>query len=74
MAQLVWEKLKEQYCEKATTNVCLEAQVVYPVDWIPSQHPRILAHRCSHAQICNNDNRASCIWSGTNPLVDPFIE
>jgi hypothetical protein len=74
MAQLIWEKFKERYCEKATTLVYFEAEIVYPEDWNPSQYPRILAHRCSHAQLCNNENRASCIWSGTNPMIDPFIE
>jgi hypothetical protein len=54
--------------------VALEAQVVYPSEWLPDQSPRILAHRCSMAMECNLDGRPSCIWSGTNPAIDPFIE
>jgi len=74
MAEKTWEVLSVRYCHHVDKNVGLEAQVVYPADFLPDQQPRILAHRCSHAFSCNLDGRASCIWAGTNPGIDPFVE
>ena len=57
----------------STRMVALEAEIVYPADWLPDE-PRVLAHRCSHGLDCNLDGRSSCLWSGTNPVIDPFVE
>jgi hypothetical protein len=54
--------------------VALEADLVYPADMLPDQAPRVLAHRCSMGLECNQDSRPSCLWAGTNPGVDPFVE
>lgn len=70
----IWQVLKVQYCQHAAEEVGFEAQVVYPAEWLPEQPPRVLAHRCSHGFACNLDGRPSCIWAGTNPVVDPFTE
>jgi hypothetical protein len=69
-----WQVIKVRYCQHADAEVGLEAEVVYPAEWLPDQPPRINAHRCSHAFACNLDGRASCVWAGTNPAFDPFRE
>ena len=72
MTEKTWQTIKLQYCHHADTDVGLEAEVVYPSEILPDQPPRIFAHRCSHGLACNLDGRPSCIWSGTNPVYDPF--
>jgi hypothetical protein len=74
MAEKNWETIKVQYCHHVAQEVGLQAQVVYPADFLPDQPPRVLSHRCSHAFACNLDGRPSCIWAGTNPVVDLFLE
>lgn len=73
MAIRVWKPIKSCFCHHINQDVSLEAEVVFPAEWLPDQSPRILAHRCSLGLECNQDDRASCVWSGTNPAVDPFI-
>jgi len=74
MAVKTWETIKVQYCNHAEMQVGLEAELVYPPEWLPDQAVRIIAHRCSHGMACNLDGRASCVWAGTNPTYDPFAE
>jgi hypothetical protein len=74
MAFRTWQPIKICYCQHAGEEVALEADMVFPAEWLPEQQPRILAHRCSHAMECNMDERPSCVWAGTNPVFDPFSE
>jgi hypothetical protein len=74
MSVKIWEVQKTCYCQHIGREVALEAQMVYPSDFLPDQNGRILAHRCSQGMSCNLDGRPSCIWAGTNPTIDPFIE
>ena len=74
MSEKTWQAIKIRYCHHVDQEVALEAELVYPPEWLPDQAPRVLAHRCSNAMDCNLDGRPSCIWAGTNPSVDPFIE
>lgn len=74
MVEKSWQVIKVCYCHHAGEEVGMEAQVVYPAEWLPEQQPRVLAHRCSKAVTCNLDGRASCVWAGTNPAFDPFAE
>ena len=74
MADVVWETVKVQYCHHVDQRVSLQAEVIYPADLLPDQPGRVLAHRCSHGFACNLDGRPSCIWAGTNPAFDPFVE
>ena len=74
MSVKTWEVEKISYCHHVGKEVGLEAEVIYPADWLPDQPPRIVAHRCSEGIVCNLDGRASCLWSGTNPTYDPFSE
>ena len=74
MSVKTWEVEKISYCHHVGKEVGLEAEVIYPADWLPDQPPRIVAHRCSEGIVCNLDGRASCIWAGTNPTYDPFSE
>jgi hypothetical protein len=72
MAVKTWRTIKVQYCHHVDADVELEAEVVYPAEWLPEQPARILAHRCSRGLECNLDSRPSCVWAGTNPAYDPF--
>jgi hypothetical protein len=74
MATSMWQTIKVRYCHHADAEVGMEVKIVFPAEWLPEQPPRISAHRCSRAIACNLDGRASCIWSGTNPMYDPFNE
>lgn len=72
MAVKNWEKLKTIYCERASAEVVLEVEVVYPSEPLPDQAPRILGHRCSLALGCAANGNSNCCWTGTNPVYDPF--
>jgi hypothetical protein len=72
MSEKVWQPIKVCFCEHVSQDVAFEAEVVFPADLLPDQAPRVIAHRCSHGMQCNQDGRPSCIWAGTNPLVNPF--
>jgi hypothetical protein len=74
MVTRLWEPVQFCYCHHVQQGVTLEAEVVYPAEYLPNQEPRILAHRCSKGIDCNLDGRASCLWAGTNPGIDPFIQ
>ena len=74
MSTKSWEVIKTCYCSHIRQDVTLEAELVYPSEWLPDQAPRVLAHRCSQAITCNLDGRPSCVWAGTNPAIDPFLE
>jgi len=74
MSEKTWRIVKVRYCDHAAAEVSLDAEVVYPAEWLPDQPPRILSHRCSNAVHCRLFNQAACIWAGTNPAYDPFLE
>ncbi|MCL4559688.1 MAG: hypothetical protein M1281_03610 [Chloroflexi bacterium] len=74
MALRTWQSIKSQYCPHAEAEVYLEAEVVYPAEWLPEQPARVLAHRCSRGVLCNQNSSGGCVWSGTNPSYDPFSE
>ena len=74
MAYKTWHPMKIRFCEHAQCEVALEVQVIYPIDLMPDQPPRVLAHRCNQAVNCNLMDKPSCIWAGTNPIFDPFAE
>jgi len=74
LAETGWQVVKVRYCHHVNKEVGLEAEVVFPAEFLPDQAPRVIAHRCSHAVACNLDGRPSCVWAGTNPAYDPFIE
>jgi hypothetical protein len=74
MAVKTWKVVKVRYCDHTNDEVSLDAEVVYPAEWLPDQPPRIGAHRCSRAVECSLFNQPVCIWAGTNPNYDPFSE
>ncbi|MGB9674108.1 MAG: hypothetical protein ACPL3P_08215 [Anaerolineales bacterium] len=74
MAYKTWETYKTFYCPHAGRETSLEVEVIYPAEFLPDSQPKILAHRCSNGLICNLTDKASCVWSGTNPVYDPFID
>jgi len=47
-------------------------EVIYPAEHLPDQPPRVNAHRCSNALICNQMDKPGCIWCGTNPGRQPL--
>ncbi len=74
MAYKTWETEKTQFCDHVKAMVGLEAEAVYPPEWLPDQAPRLIAHRCSMGAVCSLSDKGSCVWAGTNPAFDPFIE
>ncbi len=74
MAVKTWEAVKIRYCDHAGSEVALEAEKVYPSEFLSDQPARLLAHRCSRGVECSLNNQAACVWAGTNPDYDPFKE
>lgn len=74
MAEKKWETLKVQYCDRVGCEVSLDAEVVYPAEFMPDQAPRLVSKRCSRGLECNQMDNLTCVWAGTNPLYDPFAE
>lgn len=73
MATRTWQPIQTCYCHHLQRMVALEAELIYPAEFLPDWTPRVQAHRCSEGIQCNQDDRASCIWAGTNPNFDPFF-
>lgn len=73
MVEKTWKTIQVCYCHRAGQMVGLEAEVIYPAEWLPDI-PRLISHRCSQGLGCNLDERATCMWAGTNPAFDPFKE
>jgi len=74
VATRTWQTVQRRYCDHVNCEVYLDAEIVLPAEHLPEQAARIIGHRCSHAAGCNLDDRPSCIWAGTNPNYDPFLE
>lgn len=74
MAVITWQPIKIYFCQHVQKDVALEAELIYPAEYLPEQLPRVHAHRCSNGVTCNLDGRPSCVWAGTNPVFDPFAE
>jgi len=74
MAFRTWQTIKVRYCYHLGAKVEMKALLTYPAEMLPEQGPRVTAHRCSRALLCNLDGRPSCLWAGTNPAYDPFSE
>lgn len=72
MTVRTWEVSKIKYCEYVGHEIALEAEVVYPAEHLPEQSPRVIAHRCSNAIICNQLDKPVCVWCGTNPNHQPL--
>ncbi|MCL4824505.1 MAG: hypothetical protein KJZ57_09840 [Anaerolineales bacterium] len=72
MAYRAWQVEKIEYCENAGREVTLETEMAYPADHLPDQPPRVIAHRCSNAEVCNLLDKAACKWCGTNPDYSPL--
>ncbi len=72
MSVKTWQAIKTCVCHHIEKEVSLEAEFVYPAEWLPDHPPRVLGHRCSNGFECNLDGRPSCVWAGTNPAIDPF--
>jgi len=72
MAEKQWEPQKIQFCERAGSEVALEVELVFPADFLSDQPARLIGKRCSRGLECNLFNQPTCVWSGTNPMLDPF--
>lgn len=72
MNRVAWEPVKGICCERVGEDVTLQVKVIYPLDILPDQPPRVLARRCLKSMDCNQLERPSCVWAGTNPGYDPF--
>jgi hypothetical protein len=73
MAERIWESCKVCYCEHVMRQVSLEAEVIIPIDFLPDP-PRVRSHRCSLGMDCNQSSKTACVWAGTNPNFDPFLQ
>jgi hypothetical protein len=74
MAEKHWEVIKEIQCRRAGCKAALEVEVVYPAEFMPDQAARITAQRCSLGQNCSMLGQVACMWAGSNPDYDPFLE
>ena len=74
MSEKSWEVVKVRYCHHVKEEVGLEAQVVYPAEWLPDQPPRVFGHRCSEAMMCNQDGRPSHWKLLHQEVVIPFFD
>lgn len=74
MTVRTWEPIVSRFCQYVNQQVFLEAEVVYPADFLFDFSPRVLAHRCSRGIECNLEGQVSCMWAGINPALDPFIK
>lgn len=72
MAYRTWQIEKIKYCEHVGHEIALEVEMLYPAEHLPDQPPRIVSHRCSNAVVCNQFDKATCKWCGTNPDHDPM--
>lgn len=72
MAKKEWKTIKLRYCEHAGDMAGLEVKVIYPPEVLPDQPPQIGGHRCTLGEQCMMTNTGNCMWSGSNPDVDPF--
>jgi hypothetical protein len=71
MAERKWQVSKISYCEHVGHEIALETEVVYSPEFMPDQPPRVVARRCSNAIACNQVDRMTCAWCGTNPDYKP---
>ncbi len=74
MAEKRWETIKVGFCDRAGCEVSLEAEFVYPAEFMPDQPARLLSKRCSQGLDCNTWNTMTCVWAGTNPMHDPLMQ
>lgn len=73
MAIRNWVTINKRFCDKVGCQVALQAQVIYPIDYLPD-NLRILSERCSHGDLCLKERFGSCGFSGGDPGIDPFNE
>lgn len=74
MAEKKWETMKTQFCDHVGCEVTLEVEMLYPAEFLPDQPAQVLSKRCSRGLECNQLDTMSCVWAGTNPLFDPFVQ
>lgn len=74
MAEKRWETINVKFCDRAGCEVSLEAEFVYPAEFMPDQPARLVSKRCSRGLECNMWNSMTCVWAGTNPMHDPFTQ
>ena len=72
MATVIWRPVQTKRCERVGQIATLEVQLVYPAESLPDQPARVRARRCSLALRCNQQDRATCVWAGTQPEYDPL--
>jgi hypothetical protein len=54
------EAITHVFCEHAQEEVELTTQIVFPVDIMPDQPPRITSRHCSHFFDCNLQDKSVC--------------
>lgn len=74
MATVLWRPVQTKLCERVRKVATLELQLVFPGENLPDQPPHVRSRRCSLALECNQFDRATCVWAGTQPEYDPLGE
>jgi hypothetical protein len=74
MTEKQWESLKTIQCRRAGCDAVLQVELVHPAEFLPDQEARVLAHRCSRGLECSMLGMVACMWAGSNPDYDPFLE
>ena len=72
MAIILWEPIKQSFCDHVNDEVFLEVRIIYPEGFLSDQPPRVEAHRCSKGFECNSFDKPACCWAGTQPYYDSF--
>ena len=72
MVEKTWEVIKVRLCSHAGCDVALEVEKLIPPERLGLQPSRLENHRCSNALACMQNGISACVWSGGDPLLDPF--
>ncbi len=72
MVEKTWVVVKIRHCDRVNRDVALEVQKTYPPEMLGFQPAHLGSHRCSNGKMCMAQGMTACVWSGGNPLVDPF--
>ena len=60
------EIISHRFCTHANAEVTITTSLVYPVEMLPLQAPRLRSRRCSHFFDCNLQDKTACTFSVTS--------
>ncbi len=74
MSSKSWEVIKTCYCQHIDTKSGWKPSWSIRLNGCRTRRRAFLPIVARKAVSCNLDGRPSCVWAGTNPVFDPFIE